>query len=119
MILVSALSRRASNIFLKDRPRDELDVGKGAAPDEGEPGGEDEQAKPLLDTAQTNLEGIPVGCEIVEDEDKDKDKDKDKDGDEDEDEDRDEMERDSDDEEDSDEGDEDGEVDDTSKYAEL
>ncbi len=108
--------REATNIFLKDRPREELDIGRGEAQDkseageegEGEPG-EEEQAEPPSGTVPTNLQDIPGGDQVVDDEDGDGDKDKNGE----------EAASESDDEEDKDEGDSDGKVDDTSKYAEL
>ncbi|KAF8317804.1 hypothetical protein F5887DRAFT_1167143 [Amanita rubescens] len=73
---------------------------------EGEGEGEQAELEPPSGTAPTNLEDIPGGDKVVHDDDDD-------------DKDEEETESGSDDEEDSDEGDEDGEVDDTSKYAEL
>ena len=105
--------REAMNLFLKDRPREELDIRRDEAQDKSEAGkegeGKEEQAEPPLGATPSNLEDIPGGDKVIDDEDKD----------EDEDEDGEDTQSDSDEEEEEDEGDEVGEVDDTSKYTEL
>ena len=108
-------ARDATNSFLKDRPREELAAQIDARATKGknklgDGEGEDEQAEPALRTEQISFEDIPGGDEIEEE-----------DGEEDREEEEEEEEEESasDDEGESDEADSDGEVDDTSRYAEL
>ena len=103
----------ATNTFLKDRPCEELDVGRKdtvmhAAKENNGPDGdesEDEKVEPASHTEQIDPKDIPMGDEIEEEEEEEEEEEAESASDSDKGE--------------SDEVDSDGEVDDTLRYAEL